>query len=226
MLKGIAMALRLMKTIDRIVIGPAAKYLWPEMRKRRYKLMNPAKAAYLMLPHLNLAPEVRRAVILEEMEDGRAVWSDMTTTINGKEVTVSACRELGRLSARRTPDRAGAVSVASIEQHRSAGGDEAAEAKASAQMEPVLEQQTVTAEYRVTKTNENAVSFTPVQRVRRHGGGLTELANLQINLHNENLRRDFGSMKIGDEKEFTLGITVVTGYRRIGDEADAAAEVG
>jgi hypothetical protein len=95
MLKGIAMALRLMKTIDRIVIGPAAKYLWPEMRKRRYKLMNPAKAAYLMLPHLNLAPEVRRAVILEEMEEGRAVWSDMTTTINGKEVTVSACREWG-----------------------------------------------------------------------------------------------------------------------------------
>ena len=79
----------------------------------------------------------------------------------------------------------------------------------------------------MTKTNENCVSFTPVQRVQRlHGGGLTELVDLQINLHNENLRRDFGSMKIGDEKEFTLGITVVTGYRRIGDEADAAAEVG
>ena len=89
------MALRLMKRIDRKVIGPAAKYLWPEMRKRRYKLMNPAKAAYLMLPHLNLMPDVRRAVILEEMDEGRAVWSNMTSTINGVEVTVSTCREWG-----------------------------------------------------------------------------------------------------------------------------------
>ena len=89
------MALRLMKRIDRKVIGPAAKYLWPEMRKRRYKLMNPAKAAYLMLPYLNLMPDVRRAVILEEMDEGRAVWSNMTSTINGVEVTVSTCREWG-----------------------------------------------------------------------------------------------------------------------------------
>jgi hypothetical protein len=94
-------------------------------------------------------------------------------------------------------------------------------------MEPVLKQKTVTAKYRVTKTNEKCVSFTPVQRVQRlHGGGLTELADLQINLHNEKLRHDFGSMKIGDEKEFTLSITVVAGYRRIGDQADASAEMG
>ena len=70
MLKGIAMSLRLIKRIDRKVIGPAAKYLWPEMRKRRYKLMNPAKAAYLMLPYLNLTPDVRRVVILEEWMRG------------------------------------------------------------------------------------------------------------------------------------------------------------
>ena len=227
MLKGIAMALRLMKTIDRVAIGPAAKYLWPEMRKRRYKLVNPAKAAYLMLPHLNLAPEVRRAVILEEMEEGRAVWSDMTTTMNGKEVTVSACREWGAFLLGGRLIVLEPYPLQALNSIEVPAGDEATDAKASAQMEPVLEQQTVTAKYRVTKTNENGVSFTPVQRVHRlHGGGLTELVDLQINLHNENLRRDFGSMKIGDEKEFTLGITVVTGYRRIGDEADAAAEVG
>jgi hypothetical protein len=52
------------------------------------------------------------------------------------------------------------------------------------------------------------------------------VVDLQINLHNEKLRHEFGSMKIGDEKEFTLGITVLTGYRRIGDEADASAELG
>src|SRR5438067_9739491 len=31
--------------------------------------------------------------ILEEMAEGRPVWSDMPATINGEEVTVSACKE-------------------------------------------------------------------------------------------------------------------------------------
>ena len=209
------------------MIGPAARYLWPEMRKRRYKLMNPAKAAYLMLPHLNLTPEVRRTVILEEMEEGRAVWSDMTTTINGKEVTISACRGWGAFLLGGRLIVLEPYPLQALKSIEVPVADEAREAEASARMEPVLEQTTVTADYRVTQTSDNCVSFTPVQRVQRlGGGGLTELVDLQINLDNEKLKHDLGSMKVGDEKEFTLGITVVTGYRRIGDEADAAAEVG
>jgi hypothetical protein len=41
LLRGVGHALRLMKKIDRIVLGPSAKYVWPEMRKNRYQLMNP-----------------------------------------------------------------------------------------------------------------------------------------------------------------------------------------
>jgi hypothetical protein len=33
---------QLMKKVDRIVLGPAAKYLWLVMRKKRYSLINPA----------------------------------------------------------------------------------------------------------------------------------------------------------------------------------------
>lgn len=84
-----------MKKIDRIVLGPAAKYLWREMRKKRYQLMNPASAAYMLVPYMNLSPEIRQRVIMEEMAEGRHVWSEMTTTINGQETRVSACREWG-----------------------------------------------------------------------------------------------------------------------------------
>ncbi len=36
MLRGIGNAVRLMKAIDGVVLGPAAKHLWREMRKRRF----------------------------------------------------------------------------------------------------------------------------------------------------------------------------------------------
>lgn len=224
MLKGIAMALRLMKRIDRKVIRQAAKYLWPEIRKRRYKLMNPAKAVYLMLSYLNLTPDVRRAVILEEMDEGRTVWSDMTSTFNGAEVTVSACREWGAflLGGRLIVlDHYPLQALNSIEVP---GGEAPDSTEAPEEMEPILEQKTVTAKYRVTKTEENRISFAPVQRVQRlEGGGSTELVDLHLNLHDEKLKADFGGMKIGDEKEFTLGITVVTGYKRLANAADTPA---
>ena len=97
LLKGVVRALRLMKTIDGIVLGPAGKYLWREMRKKRNQLMAPASAMYMMLPYMNLSPEIRQRVIIEEMAAGRHVWSEMTTTINGQETKVSVCREWGAL---------------------------------------------------------------------------------------------------------------------------------
>jgi hypothetical protein len=95
LLKAVGHALRLMKKIDRIVLGPSAKYVWREMRKKRYQLMAPASAAYMLVPYMNLSPEIRQKVILEEMAEGRNVWSDMPATINGEKVTVSACKDWG-----------------------------------------------------------------------------------------------------------------------------------
>ncbi len=95
-LKGVARAVHLMKTIDSVVMGPAAKYLWLEMRKKRYELTPPpARASYMLLPHLYLSPAIRQRVIMEEMSEGRQVWSEMTTKINGQETSVSVCREWG-----------------------------------------------------------------------------------------------------------------------------------
>ena len=97
--RAVGHALRLMKKIDRIVLGPSAKYVWPEMRKKRYQLMAPASAAYMLVPHMNLSPEIRQRVILEEMAEGRNVWSDMPATINGEKGHCVGVQGMGRVHA-------------------------------------------------------------------------------------------------------------------------------
>jgi hypothetical protein len=212
LLRGVGHALRLMKKIDRIVLGPAAKYLWPEMRKKRYQLMNPASAAYMLVPYMNLSPEIRQRVILEEMAEGRQVWSEMTTNINGHETKVSVCREWGAFLL---PGR-----MIVLPHYPLQGLDiqippaDAAGVAALAEAEPITEEKRITAKYRVTKKEgDSRMSFAPVQRVHQlDTGALTELVDIHVTL-NDKLTQDFGQMNVGDEKEFTLAVRVLTGFR-------------
>jgi hypothetical protein len=96
-LKGVTRAFRLMKKIDTLHLGPRAKYLWREGRKRRYKPMHPAKVGYMMLPYLWLPDEERFKIIQEEMNEGRDIWKDMPIKINGKETIVKTYGEMGAL---------------------------------------------------------------------------------------------------------------------------------
>ena len=211
--RGVGHALRLMKKIDRIVLGPAAKYLWPEMRKKRYELMAPASAAYMLVPHMNLSPEIRQRVILEEMAEGRAVWSDMTATVNGQQVTVSACRDWGAFLLGGQMFVLPHYPLQSVRVQIPAAVADAM-AAALAQSEPVTEQKQITARYRVTKKEGDCrMSFAPVQRVQRlDTGALTELLDIHFNL-DDKLKQDFGDMEVGDEKEFSLTVQVLTGFR-------------
>ena len=95
---AIAMALRLMKLIDRIHLGPRAPYLWREMRSRRYKLMNPAKVGYMLLPYLALSAAARAAIIVEEMAEGCDKWEDAIVKINGKNATIKIYKEFGAIA--------------------------------------------------------------------------------------------------------------------------------
>lgn len=99
-LRGIVTALRLMKRIDAIHLGPRASYLWREMRRRRYRMMYPAKAGYMLLPYLWLPPRDRKRIIREELNEGREIWKDMRVSINGSETTVKTYGELGALVLR------------------------------------------------------------------------------------------------------------------------------
>ena len=72
LVKGTAMALQLMKKIDRAVLGPAAPFLWHMARKRRGMLMAPTRAIYLLLPHVQLSIEDRMKIAaIEEFERGQ-----------------------------------------------------------------------------------------------------------------------------------------------------------
>lgn len=94
-LKAIAIALRLMKKIDAIHLGPSSVFLWQEGRKKRYDPMTPPAAGYLILPYLRLPDKVRISLAFQEAELGLSSWDDMPTQINGKEAILKANKKWG-----------------------------------------------------------------------------------------------------------------------------------
>lgn len=71
LLRAVALALRLMKRIDRHIIGPAAPFLWKEARKRRYEFLSPPHAGYMLIPYLNLTPDERAQIVQQELAENR-----------------------------------------------------------------------------------------------------------------------------------------------------------
>jgi len=96
LLHAVAMALRIMKKIDRKLLGPSAPFLWRETRKRRYQfLFISPHAAYMLVPYLNLSGYDRIQVLREEIREGFDVWSEMGTTINGQSTKILVCKKWG-----------------------------------------------------------------------------------------------------------------------------------
>jgi len=58
LLKALALAVRAMKAIDYIHLGPTSPHLWAEVRKKRYEFMLPGKVGYILLPHMRLPDHV------------------------------------------------------------------------------------------------------------------------------------------------------------------------
>ena len=97
LVRATAHAVRLMKRIDRRVLGPSAPYLWREARKRRYKFMSPPRAGYLLLPYLRLSDLERIQVIQAEAMEGVAPWTPVPATIDGAPGHVLANKKWGVL---------------------------------------------------------------------------------------------------------------------------------
>jgi len=93
--KGIVLAIRLMKKIDKVVLGPSAPFLWREIRKRRYVPFAPAKVAYMLLPYLRLSEKERFKIAFLEEKENENTWVEMKTTIDGSAATVRACKKWG-----------------------------------------------------------------------------------------------------------------------------------
>jgi len=87
-LKTLAFAMRLMKRIDHVAVGPEASFFWPKLRHRRYDMKLSAHVEYMIAPLIKLTQEERGAVLAEEAQAGTAVWEPMSTKVNGQQVTV------------------------------------------------------------------------------------------------------------------------------------------
>lgn len=97
--RAVALALRLMKRIDRHLLGPAAPFVWREARKRRYDFMSPPAAGYMLIPYLNLSPEERALIVMQELAEGKKSLSKFPTIIDGKPGHILACKQWGVILA-------------------------------------------------------------------------------------------------------------------------------
>jgi len=95
LVKATAMALRLMKRIDRVALGPSAPFLWKQARRKRYELSGPPRAMYMLVPYFNLPGDERVKIALQEQQDGKIVWSEMETLIDGQPAKLLVCKEWG-----------------------------------------------------------------------------------------------------------------------------------
>jgi hypothetical protein len=214
-LRGIGKAVRLMKGFDRIFLGPAAKRLWREMKKRQSILTAPPSVAYMMLPYFRLSRDVRAQIVMEEMAEGRQVWSEMATTINGQKTTIRVCREWGAILL---GDQMIVLDEYPLQELQNinfaepaSGGSEVA----AVTMKPITNERKITAKFRVIGATDNRISFAPVQRQHPLGNGvMTDLVDIHVNL-NEKLRLEFGKLQLGDEREFTLTVTLLEGYEKL-----------
>lgn len=93
--RGVAFAMRLMKQIDRHYLGPSSPFLWAELRKKRYTPTAPPRVGFLLLPHMRLPALTRARIIAEEEREGKDVWSEMTTKVDGVPTMVKVSREWG-----------------------------------------------------------------------------------------------------------------------------------
>lgn len=93
--RAVAAARILMRRFDAVHLGPAAKYLWRESRRRRHDFSFPPEFRGQLLRYYRLPAADRLQIVFEENRKGRVDWTPMDTTINGKSGKVAACKQWG-----------------------------------------------------------------------------------------------------------------------------------
>lgn len=90
---GIVRALILMKKIDDVVLGLSSKYLWREMRKKRYEVINPVRVKYMIMPYIHLSKADRTAIVAEELKKNMINWEEIETEINKKKTKIKVYKK-------------------------------------------------------------------------------------------------------------------------------------
>jgi hypothetical protein len=198
--RAVAHALRLMKRIDRTVLGPSAPYLWREVRKRRYApILSPPRVQFMLVPYYHLSGDDRLRIVREEEREGIKVWTEMPTTINGLAAKLLVSEKWGVVMLGDHP--------VALDQYplRQLNGIQVPN-------NPIFEQRTINARYRCGNVSEDKLSFEPVERQYRFDDGtMTELVDISINV-NEDVRRSMGVVRVGDVKDFALSVRMLAGF--------------
>jgi hypothetical protein len=197
--RAVAHALRLMKQIDRAVLGPSAPYLWREVRKRRYKpIVSPPRVQFMLVPYYHLSGENRLRIVREEEREGIKVWTEMPTTINGLATKLLVSKTWGVVML---GDHPVALDQYPLQQ---LNGIQASH--------PIYEERIIKARYRCGYVSEDKLSLEPLERQHRlDDGTTTELVNISVNL-NDDIRKSMGEVNVGDVKDFTLSIKILAGF--------------
>jgi len=203
LVRAVSHALRLMKRIDRRVLGPSAPYLWREARKRRYKpILSPSVVEFMLVPYLHLSGEDRIRIVQEEEREGMQVWEEMPTTVNGLPTTVRASRKWGVLML-------GEQKYLPLETYPLV---HLTGIQLGAGWKPIYEKHTIHARYACKHVTDGKLSFEPVDRQHQlPDGSNTELVDISVNL-DEKIRRSMGPVNVGDVKDFTLDVQVLAGF--------------
>lgn len=97
--KALTLAQRAMKRMDREVYGEIhARFMWRELRKRRYELLQPAAAFFMIAEHIRLPEAIRAQIILDEVAAGRFHQELMDAEVNGTKIQIYASRKWGAIN--------------------------------------------------------------------------------------------------------------------------------
>jgi hypothetical protein len=98
-LRGLAMAVRVMKRMDEQLYGRLhAQFMWSELRKRRYSTTMLPRAAYMIAEHILIPEAIRARIIQQEIREGRFHQEVIETVVNGVNVQVYASRKWGAVN--------------------------------------------------------------------------------------------------------------------------------
>jgi hypothetical protein len=99
LLRGLALAVRTMKAFDRAVYGSIHfRFMWLELRKRRYKAALPPRAGYMIAEHIHVPVSVRAEIIKHEIQTGRFHQDLMDAEINGIRTQLYASKKWGAIN--------------------------------------------------------------------------------------------------------------------------------
>ncbi len=98
-LRALGMAVLVMKRMDEQVDGKIhSRFMWRELRNRRYSMTMLPRAAYMIAEHIHIPEAIRAQIINDEIRKGRFHQELIDTVVNGVNVQIYASKKWGAIN--------------------------------------------------------------------------------------------------------------------------------